>query len=119
MAFADHVYAASEPRKGWECPRCGTVHNPEITVCWCAKKVKIFPPLKPRPWKISDEGRDTMTAEDRKEQFGEECAYCGKDPWTCEHFKPEIQDSDKPYSSHDEGRNPDGTGMSYGERNSG
>lgn len=105
MAFADHVYAASE-------------------------RVE-----------------DTMTAEDRKEQLGyeeqfstteaearwrdrqdalgagrtdgEECVYCGKDSWTCEHFKPEEQDSDTPYSSRDEGRNPDGSGMSYGERNSG
>jgi hypothetical protein len=57
-----------------------------------------------------------MTAEDRKEQFGEECAYCGKDSWTCEHFKPE-QDNRKPYSSRDEGRNPDDSGESYAERN--
>lgn len=43
MAFADHVYTASE-------------------------RVE-----------------DTMAADDRKEQFGEECVYCGKDSWTCEH----------------------------------
>lgn len=49
---------------------------------------------------------------------GEQCIYCGKDSWTCEHyiqntepFKIEVR-----YSLRDDGRS-DGQGESYAERN--
>lgn len=45
----------NEIRKGWECPKCGTVNSPDVLSCLCASKAEIrkpdtYPIPIPIPW---------------------------------------------------------------------
>lgn len=52
------------------------------------KRASELSALADHVYAASERVEDTMTAEDRKEQFGEQCVYCGKDSMTCEHYEP-------------------------------